>query len=90
MFNGFRLPMSLARSPLGTLADRSARGRRLNIRDIVGVRFSALPMPPWEATIENGGGFGYLAIQRSKTTPTDGRIGNIVSIETYAAPFDPE
>src|SRR5450755_4343431 len=58
MFDGFRLPMSLARSPLGTLADRSARGRRLNIRDILGVRFSALPTPPrkqpWRTLVASG------------------------------------
>ena len=34
MITGFALPTSAARSPAGTLADPTARGRRLNVRDI--------------------------------------------------------
>ena len=46
MFDGFRLPICLARSPFGTLAVRNVRGRRRNIRDILGSRFSAFPYRP--------------------------------------------
>ena len=34
MITGFALPTSAARSPAGTLADPTARGRRLNVWDI--------------------------------------------------------
>ena len=37
MMTGFALPTSAARSPAGTLADPTARGRRLNVRDIRGL-----------------------------------------------------
>jgi len=36
MIRGFALPTSAARSPVGTLADPTARGRQVNVRDIRG------------------------------------------------------
>jgi hypothetical protein len=38
MITGFALPTSAARSPAGTLADPTARGRRLNVRDVRDIR----------------------------------------------------
>src|SRR5450432_302612 len=37
MILDFALPTSAARSPAGTLADPTVRGRRLNVRDIRGL-----------------------------------------------------
>src|ERR1017187_9011931 len=70
MIRGFALPTSAARSPAGTLAAPTARGRRLNVRDNTGLAPTAPEMTKLMCWLFRGCEVRSVLLLRTQLKPT--------------------